>query len=115
MTEFALRVWQDIDEIYMRLDDEQTERQLMAGRLNMLYRDRRAHARTEVMSMRSTVLGQQAVITELQAADRRRQAAITELLAADRKETCHNVPLRHKATKETSEPRRHSSETAGSR
>ncbi|GKD99316.1 hypothetical protein Tco_1387300 [Tanacetum coccineum] len=37
------------------------------------------------MSLRTTVLGQQAVITELQAADRRRQAAITELLAADRR------------------------------
>ncbi|GKC49888.1 hypothetical protein Tco_1072633, partial [Tanacetum coccineum] len=37
---------QDTDEIYTRLDDEQTERQLMAGRLNMLYKDRRAHART---------------------------------------------------------------------
>ncbi|GKC38065.1 hypothetical protein Tco_1050449 [Tanacetum coccineum] len=112
MTEFATRVRQDTDEIYVRLDDEQTERQLMAGRLNMLYRDRRAHARTtllmerearmsreawgrsmdasdlarsEVMSLRTTVLGQQAVITELQAADRRRQAAITELLAADRR------------------------------
>ncbi|GJX05827.1 hypothetical protein Tco_0193759 [Tanacetum coccineum] len=36
-----------------------------------------------VMSLRTTVLGQQAVITELQAADRRSQAAITELLAAD--------------------------------
>ncbi|GKC13213.1 hypothetical protein Tco_1009995, partial [Tanacetum coccineum] len=78
----------DIYEIYTRLDDEQTEQQLMAGRLNMLYRDRRAHARTTllmVMSPRTTVLGQQAVITELQAADRRRQAAITELMAADRR------------------------------
>ncbi|GJX69809.1 reverse transcriptase domain-containing protein [Tanacetum coccineum] len=37
------------------------------------------------MSMRTTVLGQQAVITKLQAADRRRQAAIIELLAADRR------------------------------
>ncbi|GJS05885.1 hypothetical protein Tco_0362681 [Tanacetum coccineum] len=37
----------------------------------------------DVMSLHTTVLGQQAVITELQAADRRRQAAITELLAAD--------------------------------
>ncbi|GJR59254.1 hypothetical protein Tco_1501416 [Tanacetum coccineum] len=37
---------QDTDEIYTRLDDEQYERQLMAGQLNMLYRDRRAHART---------------------------------------------------------------------
>ncbi|GJZ90183.1 hypothetical protein Tco_0662110 [Tanacetum coccineum] len=112
MTEFTTRVRQDTDEIYMRLDNEQTERQLMAGRLNMLYRDRRAHARasllmekearisreawgrsidasdlarSEVMSLRTTVLGQQAVITELQAADRRRQAAITELLLADRR------------------------------
>ncbi|GKA07019.1 hypothetical protein Tco_0686243, partial [Tanacetum coccineum] len=75
MTNFVTTVRQDTYEIYARLDDEQTERQLMAGRLNMLYRDRRAHART----------GQQAVITELQAADRMRQAMITELLAADRR------------------------------
>ncbi|GJS93783.1 hypothetical protein Tco_0800751 [Tanacetum coccineum] len=46
MTEFTTRVRQDTDEIYTRLDDEQSERQLMAGRLNMLYRDRRAHAHT---------------------------------------------------------------------
>ncbi|GKE91644.1 hypothetical protein Tco_1572739, partial [Tanacetum coccineum] len=85
MIEFTTRVRQDIEEIYMRLDDEQTERQLMVGQLNMLYRDRRAHARTEVMSLCTTVLGQQTVITELQAADRRRQAAITELLVADRR------------------------------
>ncbi|GKD44501.1 hypothetical protein Tco_1269146 [Tanacetum coccineum] len=37
---------QDTDKIYTRLDDEQSERQLMVGRLNMLYKDRRAHART---------------------------------------------------------------------
>ncbi|GJV27448.1 hypothetical protein Tco_1383896, partial [Tanacetum coccineum] len=112
MIEFATRVRQDTDEIYVRLDDEQTKRQLMAGLLNMLYRDRRAHARTallmerearmsreawgrsmdasdlarlEVMSLRTTVLGQQAVITELQAADHSRYAAITELRAADRR------------------------------
>ncbi|GKF64550.1 hypothetical protein Tco_0187998, partial [Tanacetum coccineum] len=92
MTEFATLVRQDTEEIYTRLHDKQTERQLMAGRLNMLYRDGRAHARTallmerearmsreawgrsidasdlarsEVMSLRTTVLGQQAVITEL--------------------------------------------------
>ncbi|GJY42825.1 hypothetical protein Tco_0431038 [Tanacetum coccineum] len=46
MIEFTTRVRQDTDEIYTRLDDEQSKRQLMAGRLNMLYRDRRAHART---------------------------------------------------------------------
>ncbi|GKA60813.1 hypothetical protein Tco_0760220 [Tanacetum coccineum] len=110
--EFATRVRQDTDEIYVRLDDEQTKQQLMAGRLNMLYRDRRAHDRTallmerearmsrdtwgrsmdasdlvrsEVMSLCTTVLGQHAVITELQAADRKRQAAIIELLVVDRR------------------------------
>ncbi|GKE71184.1 hypothetical protein Tco_1529256 [Tanacetum coccineum] len=36
----------ETDEIYTRLDDEQTKRQLLAGQLNMLFRDRRAHART---------------------------------------------------------------------
>ncbi|GKA26348.1 hypothetical protein Tco_0712457 [Tanacetum coccineum] len=34
------------DEIYTRLDNEQSQRQLLAGRLNMLFRDRRAHAYT---------------------------------------------------------------------
>nr|GFA98242.1 hypothetical protein [Tanacetum cinerariifolium] len=84
MREFETRVRQDTDEIYMRLDDEQSERQLLAGRLNMLFRDRRAYAYTrhlietearmsreawvrstyasdlvrgEVMSLRTTVLG----------------------------------------------------------
>ncbi|GJV84940.1 hypothetical protein Tco_1524838 [Tanacetum coccineum] len=112
MTEFETRVRQDTDEVYTRLDDEQTGRQLLAGRLNMLFRDRRAHARTarlmetearmsreawgrsmdasdlaraEVMSLRTTVLAQQSEIRELQSADRRRQTVITEMLAADHK------------------------------
>ncbi|GJU72009.1 putative reverse transcriptase domain-containing protein [Tanacetum coccineum] len=42
-------------------------------------------ARAKVMSLRTQVVAQQAVITELHAADRRRQAMITEMLAADRK------------------------------
>nr|GFC84145.1 hypothetical protein [Tanacetum cinerariifolium] len=97
--EFESRVRQDMDEIYTRLDDEQSERQLLAARLNMLFRDRRAHAYTrmlmeaesrmsreawtratdasdlvhgEVISLRTTVLGQISEIKELQAADRRR-------------------------------------------
>ncbi|GKB55041.1 hypothetical protein Tco_0905794 [Tanacetum coccineum] len=63
----------------------------MAGRLNMLYRDRRAHARTCLLMEREARMSREdwddpwtlAVITELQAADRRRQAMIKELLAAD--------------------------------
>nr|GFC97712.1 hypothetical protein [Tanacetum cinerariifolium] len=45
--EVRYRSWsQDMDQIYTRLDDVQTEQQLLAGRLNMLFRDRRAHAYT---------------------------------------------------------------------
>ncbi|GKE52064.1 hypothetical protein Tco_1487220, partial [Tanacetum coccineum] len=44
MTAFETRVRQDTDEIYMRLDDDQSQRQLLAGRFNMLFRDRQAHA-----------------------------------------------------------------------
>nr|GFD44011.1 hypothetical protein [Tanacetum cinerariifolium] len=47
--EFESRVRQDMDEIYTRLDDEQTEQQMLAGRLNMLFRDRRAHAHTRLL------------------------------------------------------------------
>ncbi|GJU14645.1 hypothetical protein Tco_1142611 [Tanacetum coccineum] len=60
MTEFATRVRQDTDEIYTRLDDEQTERQLMAGRLNMLYMDRRAHARTGLLKEREARMSREA-------------------------------------------------------
>ncbi|GJU24022.1 hypothetical protein Tco_1162643 [Tanacetum coccineum] len=46
MTEFETRVRRDTDKVYTRLDDEQFGRQLLAGQLNMLFRDRRAHPRT---------------------------------------------------------------------
>nr|GFD18636.1 hypothetical protein [Tanacetum cinerariifolium] len=119
--EFDTRVRQDTDEIYMRLDDEQTERQLLAGRLNMLFRDRRAHAYTrhlmetevrmsreawvratyasdlvhgKVMSLRTTVLGQMLEIRELQADDRRRQTMISELLRIDQRRSIEISELR---------------------
>ncbi|GJT54046.1 hypothetical protein Tco_0989100 [Tanacetum coccineum] len=46
VTAFETRVRQDTDEVYTRLDDEQSQRQLLAGWLNMLFRDRQAHAYT---------------------------------------------------------------------
>ncbi|GKA89096.1 hypothetical protein Tco_0810908 [Tanacetum coccineum] len=75
MTEFATKVRQDTDEIYreIRMSREAWVRSMDASDLE----------RSKVMSLRTTVLGQQAMITELQAADRKRQTAITELLAAD--------------------------------
>ncbi|GJY04709.1 hypothetical protein Tco_0370649 [Tanacetum coccineum] len=82
MTKFTTRVRHDTDEIYTKLDDEQSERQLIAG-LGIIY-GCECLARAKVMSLRTQVVAQQAVIIELQAADRRRQAAITKMLAADR-------------------------------
>nr|GFC04588.1 hypothetical protein [Tanacetum cinerariifolium] len=97
-----------------------TERQLLAGRLNMLFRDRRAHAYTrylmetearmsreswvratdaidlvhgEVMSLRTTVLGQMSEIRKLQAADRRRQTVISELLRIDHRRSTEILEL----------------------
>ncbi|GJZ10007.1 hypothetical protein Tco_0544766 [Tanacetum coccineum] len=101
----------DTDEIYTMLDDEQSQRQLLASRVNMLFRDRRGHAHTrllmetearmsreawgrsmdasdlaraEVMSLRTTVHAQMTEITELQSADRSRRRAISDLLETDR-------------------------------
>nr|GFD29234.1 hypothetical protein [Tanacetum cinerariifolium] len=110
-----------MDEIYTRLDDEQTERQLLAGRLNMLFRDRRAHAYTrqlmeaearmsreawvratdtsdrvhgEVISLCTTMLGQISEIRELQATDRRRQTVISELLRIDHRRSTETLEFR---------------------
>ncbi|GJV33007.1 hypothetical protein Tco_1393407 [Tanacetum coccineum] len=91
------------------------------GRLNMLFRDRRAHAytrhqmdtearlsreawrrsmdasdlaRREVMSLRTIVLGQMSMIRELHAAYRRRQAVISEMLKADHRRSAEMRELR---------------------
>nr|GFB15397.1 hypothetical protein [Tanacetum cinerariifolium] len=87
--EFEIRVRQDTDEIYMRLDDEQTERQLLAGWLNMLFRDRHASdlVHGEVISLRTTVLGQMSEIREL-------HAAILELLRIDHRRSTKILELR---------------------
>ncbi|GKG54038.1 hypothetical protein Tco_0557561, partial [Tanacetum coccineum] len=69
MIEFATRVRQDTDEIYVRLDEEQTERQLMAGWLNMLYRDRRTHARTALLMEREAKMYREAWGRSMDASD----------------------------------------------
>nr|GEX64383.1 hypothetical protein [Tanacetum cinerariifolium] len=121
MREFETRVRQDMNQIYMRLDDEQTKRQLLAGQLNMLFRDRCAHAYTrhlmetearmsqetwvratdasdlvrgKVMSLRTTVLGQMLEIRELQATDHRRQTVISELLRINHRRSTEITELR---------------------
>ncbi|GKD19571.1 hypothetical protein Tco_1208729, partial [Tanacetum coccineum] len=46
MTDFVTTIRQDTNEIYGRLDDAHDDRSLMSGQLNLLRKDRRAHAHT---------------------------------------------------------------------
>nr|GEW06548.1 putative ribonuclease H-like domain-containing protein [Tanacetum cinerariifolium] len=69
MREFETRVRQDTDEIYMRLDDEQSERQLLAGRLNMLFRDRRAHTYTRHLMETEARMSREAWVRSTDASD----------------------------------------------
>nr|GFA64922.1 hypothetical protein [Tanacetum cinerariifolium] len=69
MREFETRVRQDMEEIYMRLDDEQSERQLLAGRLNMLFRDRRAHAYTRHLMETEARMSREAWVRSTDAID----------------------------------------------
>ncbi|GJT58154.1 putative reverse transcriptase domain-containing protein [Tanacetum coccineum] len=60
MTDFVTTVRQDTYEIYVRLDDAQDDRSLMSGRLNMLFRDRRAHGHTALLMEREAILSHEA-------------------------------------------------------
>ncbi|GJT54461.1 hypothetical protein Tco_0989515 [Tanacetum coccineum] len=105
------------------LDDEQSQRQLLAGRVNMLFRDRRVHAHTrllmetearmsreawgrsidasdlarnlEVMSLRTTVHAQmrREEMRELRAADRTRQQQIIQTLTVMQTLQREMIPL----------------------
>ncbi|GKE51372.1 hypothetical protein Tco_1486528 [Tanacetum coccineum] len=92
MTSFETKVRQDTDEIYMRLDDEQKARlSREAWRRSM---DAIDLTHGEVMSLRTTVLGQMSEIRELHAADRRRQAVTSEMLKADHRRSAEMRELR---------------------
>ncbi|GJZ73376.1 hypothetical protein Tco_0637522 [Tanacetum coccineum] len=106
--------WDDLEttNMYGIIEDAQDDRSQLRGRVNLLYRDRHVHrhlavmiereakmareawglsmdaseyARSEVMSLRTMVMAQSALILELQSADHRRQRVISELLASDHK------------------------------
>ncbi|GJY36905.1 hypothetical protein Tco_0422283 [Tanacetum coccineum] len=68
-TEFVTTVKQDTDEIYGRLDDAQDDRLLMSGRLNMLFRDIRAHAHTALLMEREARLSREAWGRSMDASD----------------------------------------------
>ncbi|GJT77937.1 hypothetical protein Tco_1044662 [Tanacetum coccineum] len=112
ITNFSTIVEQETTIMYGIMEDAQDDRSQLRGRVNLLYRDRPIHsrlammvereakmaheawglsmdssdyARSDVMSLRTTVVAQSALISELQSADHRRQRVITELLASDHK------------------------------
>ncbi|GJZ41333.1 hypothetical protein Tco_0588219 [Tanacetum coccineum] len=82
MTNFVTTIRQDTNEIYRRLDDAQDDRLLMSGQLNMLHRDRRAHARTARLMETEARLSHEAwtEIEELQETDCKRQTQLTKTL-----------------------------------
>nr|GEV57330.1 retrotransposon protein, putative, Ty3-gypsy subclass [Tanacetum cinerariifolium] len=69
MRDFETKVRRDIDEIYSRLDDEQSERQLLAGRLNMWFRDRRVHEYTRHIMETEVRLSREAWVRSMDASD----------------------------------------------
>ncbi|GJW14084.1 putative reverse transcriptase domain-containing protein [Tanacetum coccineum] len=112
VTDLATIVEEETTIMYGIIEDAQDDRSLLRARVNLLYRDRPVHrrlavmiereakmareawglsmdasdyARSDVMSLRTTVVAQSALISELQSADHRRQRVISELLASDHK------------------------------
>ncbi|GJY74251.1 hypothetical protein Tco_0478682 [Tanacetum coccineum] len=96
MTNFVTTIRHETDEIYGRLDEAQDARGVLSGQLNLLQRDRRSHAYTDLLidrearlsreawgrsmdasdtahselrALRTTVLAQQTEIATLRAAD----------------------------------------------
>nr|GEU34977.1 hypothetical protein [Tanacetum cinerariifolium] len=67
--EFETRVRRDTNAIYSRLDDEQSERQLLAGWLNMLFKDRCAHAYTHHLMETKARLSREAWVRSMDASD----------------------------------------------
>ncbi|GJT63471.1 hypothetical protein Tco_1007004 [Tanacetum coccineum] len=82
--------WDEMDtyEIYVRLDDAQDERLLMSGQLNMLRRDRHAHARTARLMETEARLSCEAWVQSMDASDTTRskvRALRTTVLAQQTK------------------------------
>ncbi|GJW67647.1 hypothetical protein Tco_0122071 [Tanacetum coccineum] len=112
VTHLATIVEEETTSMYGIMEDAQDDRSQLRGRVNLLYRDRPVHrrlavmiereakmareawglsidasdyARSDVMSLRTTVVAQSALISELQSADHKRQRVISELLTSDHK------------------------------
>ncbi|GJS41447.1 hypothetical protein Tco_0566490 [Tanacetum coccineum] len=65
------------DEIYGRLDDAQDDRSLMSGQLNLLRRDRHAHARITRLMESEARLSHEAWVQSMDASSRPQETDIT--------------------------------------
>nr|GFB10238.1 hypothetical protein [Tanacetum cinerariifolium] len=90
MTDFVMIVRQDTNEIYVRLDDAQDDRLLMSGQLNMLCRDRCAHARTARFMKSKAKLSLEAWVQSIDASDTARDE--TQMAALQRQQGPARVP-----------------------
>nr|GEX58154.1 hypothetical protein [Tanacetum cinerariifolium] len=69
MTDFVMTVRHDTDEIYGRMDDAQDDKLLMIDQLNMLHKDRCAHARKARLMESAARLSREAWVQSMDASD----------------------------------------------
>ncbi|GJY85095.1 hypothetical protein Tco_0499121, partial [Tanacetum coccineum] len=85
MNNFVMTVRQDTNEIYWRLNDAQDDRPLMSGQLNLLRRDRRAHAPTSKLMESEARLSRKAWVQSMDASDMTRSK--TQMAALQSQQT----------------------------
>ncbi|GJU82527.1 hypothetical protein Tco_1284892 [Tanacetum coccineum] len=74
VTELTVVQEQDIQDIYVMIEDTQDRQTQIYQSVETLFDDKVSYmTRSEILALRSVVLGQQAVISQLQAADRKSQ------------------------------------------
>ncbi|GJX43520.1 hypothetical protein Tco_0260196 [Tanacetum coccineum] len=103
MTDFVTTVRQDTDEIYGRLDDTQDDRLLMRSWLNMLHRDKRAHARTTRLMETKARLSHMAWVQSMDVSDTARSevTALQTTVLAQQKKNCSLRSSRPRSTSTT--------------
>ncbi|GJS21613.1 hypothetical protein Tco_0450245 [Tanacetum coccineum] len=84
VTELTAVQEQDTQDIYAVIEDTQDRQTQIYQSVETLFDDKVSYmTRSEILALRSVVMGQQAVISQLQAADRKSQVVTLEMLQAD--------------------------------
>ncbi|GJW58652.1 hypothetical protein Tco_0105383 [Tanacetum coccineum] len=110
VTDFVTIVRQDTDEIYVRLDDAQSDQSLMTGQFNVACAqsmDASHRARYEVMTLQTTVSALQTENEELRAADRKRQTQLLETLTQVRALQNQIIALQRQRTEDSDRMTQH--------